>query len=134
GWDGNNNLADFWSYDINTKKWNLISHNTREQGGPGPRSNHKICLDHIMKRIYVFGRFIGRGSRANANFNSDFYSYDIINNQWIKLCDNTAVLFNTFKIQFKFIQGVKLYFTNKNTIMPDVQEIIIFTNPKYLAL
>ncbi|CAG8724349.1 22373_t:CDS:10, partial [Dentiscutata erythropus] len=115
GWDGNNNLADFWSYDINPKKWNLISHNTREQGGPGPRSNHKICLDHIMKRIYVFGRFIGRGSRANANFNSDFYSYDIINNQWIKLCDNTAL-----------VGGPSLIYDHQMCIDSEAQMIYVF--------
>lgn len=28
GWDGNQDLADLWSYDISTYKWTLICKNT----------------------------------------------------------------------------------------------------------
>ncbi|CAB4386012.1 hypothetical protein RhiirA5_492663 [Rhizophagus irregularis] len=91
GWNGTKNLSDFWVYDVNARIWNLISCDTREQGGPNPRSNHRICLDPSAKRIYVLGRFIGRDMRANANYNSDFYQYDIIHNEWEQLSENTLL-------------------------------------------
>lgn len=68
------------------------------QGGPNPRSNHRICLDPSAKRIYVLGRFIGRDMRANANYNSDFYQYDIIHNEWEQLSENTLVRINAWDV------------------------------------
>ncbi|CAG8469113.1 3784_t:CDS:10 [Funneliformis caledonium] len=91
GWNGADNLSDFWVYNVNTKIWTLISSDTKVQGGPGPRSNHKICLDPDNKQIYVLGRFIGRDMRANANYDSDFYRYDIICNEWEQLSENTLL-------------------------------------------
>ena len=61
------------------------------QGGPSSRSNHKICLDPKTKRIYVLGRFIERDMRTHANYESDFYRYDIICNEWEQLSENTFV-------------------------------------------
>ena len=45
GWDGTQDLADFWSFHIPTQKWTLISSNTAEDGGPSARSCHKMTLD-----------------------------------------------------------------------------------------
>ncbi|RHZ78628.1 hypothetical protein Glove_158g98 [Diversispora epigaea] len=88
GWDGDKNLSDFWVYIINNNKWKLISSNTREQGGPSPRSNHKMILDPSTKQLYVLGRFIG-DIRGHENFVSDFYRYNIKTNEWLLLCENT---------------------------------------------
>ena len=34
GWDGLRDLSDFWSYDIASNTWTLISPNTEADGGP----------------------------------------------------------------------------------------------------
>ena len=45
GWDGTQDLADFWAFHIATQKWTLLSSNTAEEGGPSARSCHKMTLD-----------------------------------------------------------------------------------------
>ncbi|CAG8465178.1 12907_t:CDS:10 [Acaulospora colombiana] len=115
GWDGSRDLSDFWVYDVNGNNWTLISTDTREQGGPSPRSNHKICLDPSTKWLYVLGRFIDRDVRANANFNSDFYRYDIRNNEWEVICENTAS-----------VGGPQLVYDHQMCIDPETQVLYVF--------
>ncbi|CAG8466882.1 18677_t:CDS:10, partial [Racocetra persica] len=98
GWDGNNNLADFWSYDINKKKWNLISNNTRDYdiindrwvklcdntalvGGPSLIYDHQMCIDSEAQMIYVFG---GRTVHPDTEpfTYSGLYSYNIRSKEW----------------------------------------------------
>jgi uncharacterized protein YhbP (UPF0306 family) len=54
-----------------------------------PRSSHKLLFDYKMKRIYTFGRYID--IRDNIICNSDFYYFDIIQNKWILLSNDTTV-------------------------------------------
>lgn len=61
------------------------------QGGPSPRSCHKICFDPDTKSIFVLGRFIESSVVMTANLESDFYRYFVEYDQWVKISDNTAV-------------------------------------------
>jgi hypothetical protein len=90
GWDGSKDLADFWVYNINEGLWTLISFDTQRQGGPGPRSCHKISYDPLYRQIYVLGRYIDPQTRPGINCDADFFRYDTIHNKWYKLCDNTG--------------------------------------------
>ncbi|KAI8047413.1 Muskelin N-terminus-domain-containing protein [Gilbertella persicaria] len=67
GWDGKEDLSDFWSYDIQQNQWKLLSEDTQIQGGPGPRSCHKS--------IFVLGRYVESSQATNAaeSLCSDFY-------------------------------------------------------------
>lgn len=67
GWDGTKDLADFWVYSQELGNWVCISMDTRRQGGPGPRSCHKICFDSKNKVLYVLGRYVDIESRPNIN-------------------------------------------------------------------
>ncbi|SOV05144.1 related to Muskelin [Ustilago sp. UG-2017a] len=58
GWDGQRDLSDFWAYHVNENRWRLISADTQLQGGPSPRSCHKMCLDEKSGCIYLLGRYI----------------------------------------------------------------------------
>ncbi|KAI9335165.1 Muskelin N-terminus-domain-containing protein [Zopfochytrium polystomum] len=89
GWDGETELADFWFYDINSSEWNLISMDTKKDGGPEGRSCHKICFDPSSKSIYVLGRYIDGESRPNVNLDNDFWRYDLTSGKWIKISGNT---------------------------------------------
>jgi len=89
GWDGSKNLADFWEFDENLEEWTCISSDTSKDGGPSPRSCHKIAYDSINKQIYILGYFI-ETPEASANMESDFWKYDIPSRRWIKLSSNTA--------------------------------------------
>eukprot|EP00002_Diphylleia_rotans_P015236 TRINITY_DN2953_c0_g1_i3.p1 TRINITY_DN2953_c0_g1~~TRINITY_DN2953_c0_g1_i3.p1 ORF type:complete len:659 (-),score=113.86 TRINITY_DN2953_c0_g1_i3:63-2039(-) len=90
GWDGQNDLGDFWCYDIKKDDWTLISENTEQDGGPSPRSCHKICFDQAERKIYTLGRYVDLedddGSIAN-----DFYCYDIKQQKWSLISKNTAI-------------------------------------------
>lgn len=90
GWDGGKDIADFWAYDVAQNHWILLSPDTRQEGGPGPRSCHKICFDPSMRQIYVLGRYVDQESRANSNLESDFYRYDVERGIWSKVSGNTA--------------------------------------------
>ncbi|CAG8451778.1 448_t:CDS:10 [Paraglomus occultum] len=115
GWDGTKDLADFWVYDINANSWILISEDTQKQGGPGPRSCHKICFDPVMKQIYVFGRYIEPEARSEANLDSDFYRYDVLNDQW------TAISLNT-----ELQGGPELIYDHQMCIDPETQILYVF--------
>lgn len=64
GFNGKEELADFWRYDLprgsqtRTGRWNLISRDTRDHGGPSPRSCHGTCVDTATGEIYILGRFV----------------------------------------------------------------------------
>ncbi|KXN67295.1 hypothetical protein CONCODRAFT_10670, partial [Conidiobolus coronatus NRRL 28638] len=88
GWDGYRDLGDFWKFNISSQTWTKISSDTSEQNGPGARSCHKICIDPIKKRIYVLGKYVDTEARANIHLDSDFFYYDIMENQWVKLSND----------------------------------------------
>ncbi|KAI8876176.1 muskelin [Backusella circina FSU 941] len=91
GWDGRRDLSDFWCFNIRLNEWELLSHDTKLQGGPGPRSCHKICFDPISKSIFVLGRYVEPQAVSNCkDLESDFYRYYIEFDQWIKISDHTA--------------------------------------------
>ncbi|PWN26502.1 hypothetical protein BDZ90DRAFT_233131 [Jaminaea rosea] len=58
GWDGANDLCDLWIYYMAESRWRRISADTREQGGPGPRSCHKMALSSRSGLLYVLGRYV----------------------------------------------------------------------------
>jgi hypothetical protein len=64
GWDGRQELSDFWAYHIAEGRWKIISMNTLDEGGPGPRSCHKMVFDKATGYIYLFGRFHDYDSSA----------------------------------------------------------------------
>ncbi|CAG2105822.1 unnamed protein product [Medioppia subpectinata] len=90
GWDGTQDLADLWSYDIAGHEWTRISKDTFIEGGPSARSCHKMCLDPIRKKIYTLGRYLDSSIRSIDNLKSDFYIYDIQTNRWTLVCADTA--------------------------------------------
>ncbi|KAG2171936.1 hypothetical protein INT43_001412 [Umbelopsis isabellina] len=98
GWNGKMDLSDFWSYSIKDRQWTMISSNTSKnyywlisEGGPGPRSCHKICFDPSSRSIYVLGRYVESQQRVETNLYSDFYQYMTHLNRWVRLSENTAL-------------------------------------------
>lgn len=89
GWNGSTDLNDFWSYDIKCNKWTLINSNCSANGGPSPRSCHKMVYHAGRKCIYILGKYIDAENRLNGNFSCDFHSYDISTKSWTKISDDT---------------------------------------------
>ena len=73
GWDGNDDLADFWMFDIKNKIWRMISRDTEQDGGPCARSCHKLCLDHQRKLIFMLGRYLDSEVRSTMSLKVDHY-------------------------------------------------------------
>uniref|UniRef100_A0A914UQZ7 Muskelin n=1 Tax=Plectus sambesii TaxID=2011161 RepID=A0A914UQZ7_9BILA len=90
GWDGCSDLADFWKYNIESGRWTCISEDTAAEGGPGPRSCHRMVLDTEGQRIFILGKYIEPEARTSENVASDFYSYHIDSGSWNLLCEDTA--------------------------------------------
>lgn len=90
GWDGTQDLADFWSFHIPTQKWTLISGNAAEDGGPTARSCHKMTLDQERRQIFMLGRYIDSSTRTLQNTKSDFYLYDLNSARWTLITDDTS--------------------------------------------
>ncbi|KAL0278114.1 UNVERIFIED_CONTAM: hypothetical protein PYX00_000022 [Menopon gallinae] len=90
GWDGDQDMNDFWSYHIPSHKWTLISRNTEADGGPSPRSCHKLCLDPERRQIFTLGRYIDPTYKSQEDLKSDFYMYDIEMNSWTLITEDTA--------------------------------------------
>jgi len=115
GWDGSQNLADFWEYDESTEEWTCISRDTSKDGGPSPRSCHRIAFDSINKQIYILGYFIESPDVNGSNMESDFWKYDINSRRWIKLSSNTAAK-----------GGPGLIYDHQMVIEPKSQMIYVF--------
>jgi len=115
GWDGSRNLADFWEYDENTEEWTCLSKDTSEDGGPTPRSCHRIAYDNINKQIYILGYFIESPEANTTEMESDFWKYDIKTHKWIKLSSNTAAK-----------GGPGLIYDHQMVIEPKSQMIYVF--------
>lgn len=118
GWNGKVDLSDFWVCDVSdasNNEWTCLSPDTSIVGGPSPRSCHKMVLDHIQKKIYLLGRYLDSGSRTVENLKSDFFVYDIVNDSWKLICDDTASL-----------GGPKLIFDHQLTIDTKNNKLYVF--------
>lgn len=85
GWDGNEDIDDFWTYDLNTKEWSrLISH------GPSPRSCHKLVWHKNRKCIYLLGKYLDIESRNMSQLLlSDFWCWDLETKTWSLVSSDT---------------------------------------------
>lgn len=69
GWDGFTDLSDLWSYDLEAGLWTKLHYNAEREGGPGPRSCHKMLFDPVNRNIFVLGRYLDSASRTPDNMN-----------------------------------------------------------------
>ncbi|XP_019501631.1 PREDICTED: muskelin [Hipposideros armiger] len=90
GWDGTQDLADFWAYSVKENQWTCISRDTEKENGPSARSCHKMCIDIQRRQIYTLGRYLDSSVRNSKSLKSDFYRYDIDTNTWLLLSEDTA--------------------------------------------
>ncbi|KAI9504610.1 Muskelin N-terminus-domain-containing protein [Coemansia spiralis] len=135
GWDGANNLGDLWMLHMDTGKWVCISTNTRDQGGPGPRSCHVMCFDSVHKCLYVMGKYIDHEYRGNTGLENDLYCYDTLNNEWLVLSENTEVmngpklLFNTQMVFDPIYHCIYVY--GGKVVLPDANDSTIVYSGLY---
>lgn len=93
GWDGNQDLADFWMWEESTRLWTCLSTDTRMENGPGPRSCHKVCISSTRRLLFVFGRFVEADSRtgiANGTRGDDLFQYDLEGHTWTQVSTDVA--------------------------------------------
>ncbi|XP_064795777.1 muskelin isoform X4 [Oncorhynchus masou masou] len=102
GWDGTQDLADFWAYSVQENQWVCISRDTEKeivcvmaypvlsQSGPSARSCHKMCIDSQRRQIYTLGRYLDSSVRNSKSLKSDFYRYDVDANTWTLLSEDTS--------------------------------------------
>ncbi|CAG0882896.1 unnamed protein product [Cyprideis torosa] len=123
GWDGSQDLADFWVYDIESNQWTCLSQNTEMEGGPSARSCHKMVLDPIRKQLFSLGRYVDIQSMCDENEppTIDFYVYDINTARWTIITDNTASM-----------GGPGLLFDHQMCLDPD-KRVIYVLGGKILA-
>ncbi|OMH86417.1 Muskelin [Zancudomyces culisetae] len=85
GWDGKENMGDFWEFDIMEMQWRCLG----IDNAPGKRSLHSMCFDSINNRLYVIGRYYDQEHRASTSLESDMYMYDVNENKWYLESANT---------------------------------------------
>ncbi|KAF2367043.1 Muskelin N-terminal [Trinorchestia longiramus] len=90
GWDGQEDLSDLWCYNIPSNEWSCVSPDTRLQGGPSPRSCHKVCLDAERRQLFTLGRYVDSKMRTSDNLKSDFYLYELDSGRWTLITEDTA--------------------------------------------
>ncbi|KAJ2009348.1 hypothetical protein GGI04_000515, partial [Coemansia thaxteri] len=126
GWDGANNLGDLWMLCLDSGKWMCVSTNTRNQGGPGPRSCHAMCFDSVHKCIYIMGKYVDHEYRGNTGLENDLFCYDTVNEEWLVLSENTEVLDGpmlAFNSQMVFDPLYScLYVYGGKVVQPDITE------------
>ncbi|XP_066283972.1 muskelin-like [Branchiostoma lanceolatum] len=90
GWDGSQDLSNLWEYSVPASRWTCLSKDTEKDDGPSARSCHKMCIDSERRQIYLLGRYLDSSLRTSETLKSDFYVYDIDNNKWTLISQNTA--------------------------------------------
>mmetsp|Transcript_16125 Transcript_16125/g.47678 ORF Transcript_16125/g.47678 Transcript_16125/m.47678 type:complete len:776 (-) Transcript_16125:110-2437(-) len=89
GWDGKNDLGDFWRYSIKHNRWDRLSTNTEDDGGPDARSCHKMVLDIAQQRLYVLGKYADARNHRHSPSNK-LHCYSISDGTWSCLMEDTA--------------------------------------------
>ncbi|XP_037092841.1 muskelin-like isoform X2 [Pollicipes pollicipes] len=115
GWDGTQDLADFWAFEIKQGRWTRLSADTAAEGGPSARSCHKMCLDMERQQIFTLGRYVDSSQRIPENLRSDFYMYDIPCRKWTLITDDTAS-----------VGGPNLIFDHQMCLDPVTRTIYVF--------
>lgn len=69
GWDGFTDLSDLWSYEMDAGLWTKLHGYAEREGGPGPRSCHKMLFDPVNRNLFVMGRYLDSASRTRVNMN-----------------------------------------------------------------
>jgi hypothetical protein len=64
GWDGSSDLSDLWQFTVQTLRWDCLSTDTSQEGGPSGRSCHKMCLDSGSQQLFLLGRYLSPSSRS----------------------------------------------------------------------
>ncbi|RWS30108.1 muskelin-like protein [Leptotrombidium deliense] len=87
--------SDFYVYDTEANKWQLITDDTAAMGGPRLVFDHQMCVDIEKNTLYVFGgRILSPVSADERQTDqphfSGLYSYHIPTNMWTKLRDDVA--------------------------------------------
>lgn len=124
GWDGTQDLADFWVYNVQSSKWTQLSSDTESEGGPPPRSCHKMVLDPNYRQIFVLGRYLERGLRdSQNNIRSDFFVYDIASCKWTQITDDTSAMGGPSLI---FDHQMCLDFDKRNIYVFGGQSLFVF--------
>jgi hypothetical protein len=78
GWNGAEDLDDFWMFDILKDEWKLITKSTARQKGPTARSCHRMVFDNHKRKIYIYGRM----KEAKEIKNNKLYEYDVDKDIW----------------------------------------------------
>uniref|UniRef100_A0A2P2I5A8 Muskelin-like n=1 Tax=Hirondellea gigas TaxID=1518452 RepID=A0A2P2I5A8_9CRUS len=90
GWDGQQDLNDLWCYNISKNTWTCISPDTTLQGGPSPRSCHKVCIDPDRRQLFTLGRYVDSRMRSPDNLKSDFFLYELETGRWTQITEDTG--------------------------------------------
>ncbi|XP_017793080.1 PREDICTED: muskelin [Habropoda laboriosa] len=115
GWDGHQDLADLWAYNIATKKWSIICYDTGIVGGPSARSCHKMCLDPERRQLFTFGKYLDVEFRTPGTLKSDFFVYDIESDKWTQISEDTEA-----------VGGPQLIFDHQMSMDVEKRTIYIF--------
>lgn len=116
GWDGGRDLADFWTFHIPSGKWSQLSADTEAEGGPPPRSCHKMVIDENYRQIFVLGKYLERGMRdSRSKIKSDFFVYHIDTSTWTQITDDTSEM-----------GGPNLIFDHQMCLDPEKRNIYVF--------
>lgn len=86
GWDGSQDLSDFWYYDILNESWHCLDSDENESpfnhAHPSKRSCHKMVYDNKYSRILLYGKYSKPNEVPIDNF---LYEYNIVKGRWSKL-------------------------------------------------
>ena len=91
GWDGQHELGDLWRFDATAGTWTCITEDTSLDGGPCPRSCHKLAIHATKRQLYVLGRFVEtNGAVENVVLKNDFYVLNLDTLTWTCLSQDVA--------------------------------------------
>jgi muskelin len=86
GFSEQNELDDFWMYDVAKNEWIMLENTSGIS--PSARAGSKMIYDEIGNQLFLIGR---KSLKGYENFKSDFYLYDLTRNSWMLICDDTSL-------------------------------------------
>ncbi|CAD5116689.1 DgyrCDS5551 [Dimorphilus gyrociliatus] len=89
GWNGVQDLDDFWMFDLRNSVWSCLSESTKLDDGPSPRSCHKMSLDHSRRQIFMLGRYLDSATRTKENVRCEMFMFDLNTMKWTLTHEDT---------------------------------------------
>ncbi|OLY81966.1 Muskelin [Smittium mucronatum] len=100
---------ELFRYDINLNRWEIISLDTANDGGPKLLYDSQMVFDPLYGKIYIYGgKILSRNSSESGAFFGGLYSFGISTGKWTQLRPDFKIHDHEFQIQSRVFHSMTI--------------------------